>query len=150
MPQTLTNILVHVIFSTRQRAPTILEEIQPELFAYIGGILKNTGCQPVIVGGHTDHVHLLFILAQDKNLSEIMRVVKANSSKWVKATFPGSLNFAWQASYAGFSVGYGDGGRVRLYIEHQKVHHAVTSFQDELLAICRKEGIEYDERYLWD
>ncbi len=150
MPQTLTNIVVHVIFSTRHRAPTIVEEIQPELFAYIGGILKNTGCQSVIVGGHTDHVHLLFVLAKDKSLSETMRVVKANSSKWIKETFPGPQNFAWQAGYAGFSVGHVDVGRVRLYIERQKVHHAVTSFQNELLAICRKEGIEYNERYLWD
>jgi len=150
MPQTLTNVLVHVIFSTQHRAPSIVEEIQPHLFAYIGGILKQTGCQPIIVGGHDDHVHLLFVLAKDKGLSETMRVVKSNSSKWVKEAFPGSLNFAWQAGYAGYSVGYSDVNRVRLYIERQKVHHAVTSFQDELRAICRKEGIEIDERYLWD
>jgi REP element-mobilizing transposase RayT len=150
MPQSLSNLVVHAIFSTYHRAPTIDEEIQPRLFAYLGGILRQEGSNSIIIGGCSDHVHLLFGLAKTKSLSDTLRVTKARSSKWIKESFPHVKHFAWHAGYAAYSVGRGDVDRVRLYIENQREHHQIKSFQDELRDLCSSNGIEIDERYIWD
>ena len=150
MPQSLSNLVVHAIFSTYHRAPTIDEEVQPRLFAYLGGILRQEGSDSIIIGGYADHVHMLFGLAKTTSLSDTLRVAKARSSKWIKESFPQVKHFAWQAGYAAYSVGQGDVNRVRLYIENQREHHQIKSFQDELRDLCRSNGIEIDERYIWD
>jgi len=150
MPQTRSNVIVHAVFSTNQRVPSLTEEIQSRLYAYLGGILRDQGSQSIVIGGYTDHVHLLFLLDKTRSLSDTMRVVKANSSKWIKETFPVTSGFSWQAGYAAFSVGNSEVPRVRTYIENQSRHHATTTFQDELRTICLEQGVEIDERYVWD
>ncbi|MFO0950579.1 MAG: IS200/IS605 family transposase [Isosphaeraceae bacterium] len=150
MPQSLVAFYAHLIFSTRGRAPLITAELQPRLYEYIGGILRNQGCSLVAAGGMPDHVH--FLVSMDKGVSvvELMRVVKTNSSRWVHDEFPGLKGFAWQAGYGAFSVSASHVERVRAYLSRQAEHHRARTFQEEFVAFLQRYGIAYDERYLWD
>lgn len=149
MAQTLTNLLVHVIFSTKERRPLLKEEIRPRLFAYMGGIVRDLGGTALSINGTDDHLHLLISMPATASIAEIMRVVKSKSSGWIHEKFPGEESFAWQAGYGAFSVSQSNVESVREYIAGQEEHHRKVSFQDELLSFLRKQGIEYDERYIW-
>ena len=150
MPQSYASLHHHLIFATKNREPLITDDIQPRLFAYIGGILRAQGCALKAVGGMPDHVHLLVSLDKQVSMAETMRIVKANSSRWVHETFPTLSSFAWQAGYGAFAVSYSHLGRVKDYLERQVEHHRKVTFLEEFLAFLKRHGIEYDERYLWD
>jgi len=150
MPQSLTNILVHVTFSTKDRRPVLVPELQPEIFAYMATVLKNDGCPTLIVGGHLDHIHILFRLSRTKDVATLVRDVKTSSSAWLKPKAASLSDFAWQAGYAGFSVSARESGGVKRYMESQEEHHKKWSFQDELRTLLRENETEYDERYVWD
>jgi putative transposase len=147
MPHTSGNILLHFIFSTRGRRPLIKPHFRADLFAYLGGIVREMRGTALIVSGTADHVHLLVRVRPVHSASEMVRVVKANSSKWVRTKRP---NFAWQIGYGVFSVSESSVAAVTKYIARQEEHHRKQSFQEEFLTFLKKNNVECDERYLWD
>ena len=149
MAQTLVSLMVHVIFSTKNREPFITPEIEPELFAYIGGILKNHESRLLDAGGTADHVHLLISQSKNLSLSSLMKDVKKDSSSWIKTKGRLFRNFHWQDGYGAFSIGKSAIPELKKYIERQKEHHRKRTFQEELIAFLDEYGIAYDERYLW-
>jgi REP-associated tyrosine transposase len=148
MPQSLARVLIHLIFSTRNRASLIAPPQRPRLFAYLGGTLNAIGCPTVVVGGMADHVHLLFVLGRTISLSKAVEEVKKESSKWAKETV--SPGFYWQNGYGAFSVSPSNVEQVKLYIENQEEHHRRMTFQEEFREFLRRHEITWDERYVWD
>ena len=149
MPQSLSNLLAHFVFSTKHRGPLITLEMQSRLYAYMGGIIRSEKCIPLQIGGMPDHVHALVKVHPTVAAAHLLQVFKANSSGWVNDTFQGP-RFSWQNGYGAFSVGPRDVERVRSYIINQAEHHKAKTFQDEYREMLQEAGIEYDERYLWD
>ena len=149
MAHTYVNLLVHVIFSTKDRRPCIDAELQSRLFAFMGGVLRDIGAIPLIVNGTDDHVHQLVGLPSTRCVADVVRVVKANSSKWVHEEFSAHHEFGWQSGYAAFSVSQSNVDAVRHYIATQEEHHRTVTFQEEYLAFLKRHGIAYDERYVW-
>jgi putative transposase len=150
MPQSFGAIYVHVIFSTKQREPTILDPWREELFNMLGGLVNNVGCQSLIVGGVADHVHLLFRLSRTKSIAEVMTEVKKQSSAWVNQRKSTNAEFHWQSGYGAFSVSSTSIEIVREYIRNQPKHHEKQSFQDEYREWLQRYGETWDERYVWD
>lgn len=150
MPQSLVKNYIHLVFSTKYREPFIHEPIEAELYTYLGGMCKILECQPIKVGGYTDHVHILCMLSKKIALMKLLEEVKSHSSKWMKTKGNEYKNFYWQDGYGAFSVNPSDVDRVINYIANQRVHHSKKTFQDEYRAILRKYKVEYDERYVWD
>lgn len=150
MANTLTKVLIHFIFSTKNREPWIPQEIEPDLFAYIGGTCRAHGCALPAAGAAADHVHLLISFSKTITMADLLLHIKRDSSKWIKARRPGLSHFHWQGGYAGLSVGQSQIPALRSYFAKQRAHHAKVSFKDELLMFLRKYEIEFDERYLWD
>ena len=149
MAQTFTHLLTYVIFATKERRPLWKVEIRPRLFSYRGGIVWDLGGKALIINGTSDHVHLLASMPATISVAELMRIVKAKSSRWGREPFPAEAAFAWQAGYGAFSVSHSHIEAVKEYIAGQEEHHRKVSFQDELLSFLRKQGIEFDERYIW-
>ena len=149
MAHTTSNLLMHVIFSTRQRRALIAPDIKPELCAYVGGIVRELRGVALIVNGTSDHVHMLVRMPTLCSVAEMVRVVKANSSRWVHEKWPNHRDFGWQIGYGAFSVSASNVNAVTKYIAEQEEHHRRKSFQEELLAFLQKNGVTYDERYLW-
>ena len=150
MPQSLTRIFLHIIFSTKHRHRMIDETIENELFHYLGGVCRDLECQPIQVGGYLDHVHILSGLSKKITVIKLLQEVKQNSSKWIKTKGDQYTGFYWQDGYAAVSVSPAELDRVAQYIRHQKEHHQKLSFQDECRALFKEYGIEYDEKYVWD
>jgi REP element-mobilizing transposase RayT len=149
--QSLGKILVHIVFSTKDRRPFLRDKtLRDELHHYIGGILTNHDCQPIITGGVEDHVHILCALSRTGNAAEIIKEVKRGSSLWLKSKNPALADFAWQSGYGVFSIGFSQIEDVRTYIAGQEEHHRHTSFQDEFRSLLKRYEIQFDERYLWD
>jgi REP element-mobilizing transposase RayT len=149
--QSLAKILVHLVFSTKERRPFLRDlQLRDELHRYLGGIISSLDCQPIIVGGVEDHVHSLFALARTSALSEIVKEIKRGSSLWIKTKSKGLSDFAWQNGYGAFSIGSSQIEAVRRYIKNQEEHHRTASFQDEFRTLLRRYRIEFDERYVWD
>jgi putative transposase len=142
------NILVHFIFSTLERRPLIKAEFRDDLFAYLGGIVREMKGTALIVNGAGDHVHMLLRIRPVHSSAEIARVVKANSSRWVREKW--CPEFAWQTGYGVFSVSESNVAAVTKYIAGQEEHHRKHTFQEEFVAFLKKNHVEYDERYIWD
>ena len=140
MPHSFTDLLFHAIFSTKGRARLIPDEIRADLFAYIGGVIRKIGGKGLLVNGMPDHVHLLVRLPADLPISECLRLVKANSSKWVHEKWPERSGFAWQIGYAAFTVSLSQRDRVYQYIRLQEEHHRKHSFAEEMAALLAKYG----------
>jgi putative transposase len=149
MSHTYSNLLTHVVFSTHERAPTIGDAIREDLYAYIGGIVRELRGKALAVGGTSDHVHMLLKLPCELAIAECLRIVKANSSLWLHEKWPERKSFAWQVGYGAFSVSESGYGRVREYIRGQEAHHRGMSFREEFILLLRKQGIDFEERYLW-
>ncbi len=149
MAHTYTNILIHALFSTKDRQPSLSAEVGAELFPYLGGVINELGCQSLLVNGPSDHVHMLFAQPPTLSIADIMEKAKANSSGWVKRRWRNHSHFAWQPGYAAFSVSKSQVESVRQYIENQKEHHRKVTFQEEVLAFLKKHGVEYDPRYVF-
>ncbi len=148
MSQTCGNVVVHLIFSTKQRLPLITPEIRSDLFAYLGGIVREMGGTALIVNGIADHVHMLIRIRPVHSIAAMMRVIKTNSGKWIHRN--GHPKFAWQAGYGVFSVSESHIPAVTKYIATQEEHHKKHSFQEEFVAFLKKNHVAYDERYIWD
>jgi putative transposase len=150
MPQSLSQLFVHLVFSTKHRAPIISDTIREELHAYLIGILRERDCPSLMIGSVEDHIHILFVLSKNMALSKIVGELKAVSSKWIKSRGPSFHDFQCQNGYGAFSTSQSNVAAVRGYIANQKQHHHKTTFQEELRKFLEKHKLEYDERYLWD
>jgi len=150
MPQSLSKLYAHIIFSTKNRQNLIDDNIKNSLFEYIGGICKGLECNPVKVGGHKNHVHVLCLLSRKVAQMKLLEEIKKQSSKWIKAKGKVYSNFYWQDGYGIFSINPTETGKVIDYIESQHEHHKHKSFQEEFRTFLKKYKVEYDERYVWD
>ncbi len=150
MPGTYSQILLHVVFSTKHREPWITAAIAGRLYPYIGGIIRAEKGVLYEIGGIEDHVHLYLRWRPDDSVSDLMRTVKARSSLWVHQTFPSLNAFAWQEGYSVFSVSKSQEEAVKKYIAGQAEHHKKQDSKAELLQLLRLHEIEFDERYVFD
>ena len=150
MPQSLANVLLHVVFSTKGREPVFANAWRPELEAYLAGILRRLDCPAVQVGGMPEHVHFLCRLSRTLTIAKMVEEVKKGSSKWVKTKAAALRNFHWQNGYGVFSVSPSRSPEVVQYIADQEEHHRRVTFEEEYRALLEKHGLEFDERYVWD
>ena len=142
---------MHTVFSTRERRPFLRDKsLRDELHRYLGGILANLDCQPVIIGGVEDHVHLLFAHPRTATVADVVKELKRSSSAWLKAKAAELADFAWQGGYGVFSIGQSQVDDVRAYIAGQEKHHRKVSFQDEFRRLLERYDIAFEERYVWD
>ena len=146
MPHSYTNLLTHVVFSTKDRRPLIDAALEARLFPYFGGIVRQLGGKLYVVNGVEDHVHLLVELHPSVAVAEAVGKIKGNSTHWIHESFPDRSTFAWQRGYGGFSVSKSNVSMVARYIERQKAHHEKWSFQDEFKELLRRHGIPIDEK----
>ena len=149
MAGTYTNLLYHIVFSTKNRLPLITPQLKEDLYAYMGGIVRGEGGTLLEINGMPDHVHLLVKLKPTTAISDFLRVLKANSSKWANEK-KRLRKLGWQEGYAAFTVSESQSPRVRNYIRNQEEHHGKQDYKSELLSLLKKHRVEYDERYLWD
>ena len=150
MPQSLSSILTHLVFSTKNREAFLTDSIASEIHFYLTGVLDNIGCTSLQVGGASDHVHLLFRLARTKSIAEVVETVKTSSSKWIKTKDQRFADFHWQSGYEAFSVSQSNSDAVIAYIRDQAEHHEKVSFQEEYRLFLDRHRVEYDQRYVWD
>jgi putative transposase len=150
MPQSLVKLLVHVVFSTKNRTNLIAPEIEDGLFGYMHGIVENNKSKLILANGTANHVHLLISLGKIISISELVGDIKRDSSVWIKKQGSQFKNFHWQKGYGAFLVGQTQIEEVLKYISGQKKHHGEKSFENEMRGFYRKYGIEFDERYVWD
>ena len=151
MPQSLSRVVVHLIFSTKHRQPWLKDaSVRDELYRYTATTLNTLDCTPIKINGVEDHIHLLFGLSRNHAIKRVVGEVKSDSSKWLKTNGDEYQNFYWQAGYGIFSVSESKVAEVKRYIEDQPQHHQKMSFQDEFRRICERHGIAIDERYVWD
>jgi REP element-mobilizing transposase RayT len=150
MPQSLAFVLVHVVFSTRDRAPLLALSVRPALYAYLATVARNAKCECYRLGGVADHVHVAIRLSRTATVAEVVELLKSSSSKWLKIQSPNLSKFAWQRGYGAFSVGPADLKSLIRYIDSQETRHRKQKFQDEFRAFLKKYGMDFDERYLWD
>ncbi|HEY0257485.1 MAG TPA: transposase [Candidatus Methylacidiphilales bacterium] len=151
MPQSLAKILVHTVFSTKNRYPFLRDrKLCEELHRYLGGILTNLDCPPIIIGGAEDHIHVLCQLSRTCEPATMVKELKRGSSLWLKTKGPELRDFAWQNGYGMFSIDFSQIESVRKYIAGQEEHHRRVSFQDELRQLLQRNDIPFDEQYAWD
>ena len=151
MAQSLAKILLHLVFSTKERRPFLKDQVlREELHRYLGGILTNLDCQPLIVVGVEDHVHLLFAHSRTATVADVVKELKRSSTVWLKTKAPSLSEFAWQNGYGVFSIGQSQVEDVRAYIAGQEEHHRKISFQEEFRRLLQRYEIAFDERYVWD
>ena len=149
MPQSLVKILVHIVFSTKDRAKLITPEIEAQLFGYISGVITNNNGRMIIAGCTADHIHILVSIGRI-DIGKLIGAIKRASSGWIKLQDDKFAKFYWQRGYGAFSIGQSQVDAVTKYIQNQKAHHAKQTFQDEYRELCNKYGVEIDERYCWD
>ena len=150
MAHTYTSLHYHCIFSTLGRRNLIPQDILHELYAYLGGILKNLKCKALAIGGTTNYVHLLIGLPPSLALSAIMGKIKSNSTRWAHKTIPSMSDFHWQEGYGAFTVSRSQIEKVSAYINNQAKHHQTITFEEEYIVLLKKHNIEYEERYVFD
>jgi putative transposase len=150
MAQSLSNVLLHIVFSTKNRHPFIDVDIEEELFKYIAGICRNLKCPTHRIGGADDHVHIACSLSRTIAISKLVEEIKTGSSKWIKTKSDRYADFAWQNGYGAFSIGQSQLADLVRYIANQRQHHRRLTFQEEFRALLTKYQIEFDERYVWD
>ncbi len=150
MPQSLSSILVHLIFSTKNREPLISLAIEQELHPYMATIFREHNSPSLIIDGTSDHLHILFALSRTIAVADLVEEVKTGSSKWIKTKGREFKNFHWQKGYGAFSVAQSNVDVVKRYIQNQKQHHRRVTFQDEYRQFLKRHQVEFDERYVWD
>lgn len=150
MPSSYTSLHYHMIFSTKERQPYITSDLQHRLYEYMGGIINQEKGILRSAGGVADHVHLLATFSPTKAVSDLLRVIKSNTSKWIHETFPDQRRFGWQDGYGAFTVSTSGLTDVEKYIAGQAEHHRQVSFKDEFVEFLHRHEIAHDERYLWD
>ncbi|MDF3129124.1 transposase [Kiritimatiellaeota bacterium B1221] len=150
MPQSLSHVIVHTVFSTKNRQPLLKElGVRNETFAYLGAAVNTLGCQSFLVGGYVDHIHILSTLSRSISQADFVKEVKRSSSIWFKDEFR-EPSFSWQKGYGIFSVSESRVPDVKAYIQNQEVHHGKLTFQDEFRQLLRAHNLAFDEKYVWD
>ncbi len=149
MSQTLSRVLVHYVFSTRNREPLISSDVEADLYAYMGGICRAHDSPLLSMGGMPDHVHMLVVLGRKISMSDLMMEVKKDSSKWIKTRGREFSEFHWQDGYGAFSIGESQRNDLLRYIATQKEHHKTRTFKEELVALLERYGVEYDPEHIW-
>lgn len=150
MPQSLAKVYLHIVFSTKYRRNLILPKIEKELYAYIGGVIKNLKGMPIKINGMPDHIHILATLPRTITIAKFLEEIKRSSSKWIKTQGSEFVDFSWQGGYGVFSVSQSKVEIVSKYISNQKAHHSKKTFKAELIEFLEQYEVEYDEKYLWD
>ena len=150
MSQSLSQVYVHITFSTKNRHPSISDNVKQSLWAYIAGVCRALECLAIRVGGHSDHIHICCLLSKKITQVELLQEIKRKSSQWMKNQGEQHRNFYWQEGYGIFSVNPSEIEKVVEYIDSQCEHHKKHTFQEELLAFLKKYKVAYDERYLWE
>ena len=150
MAQSLSKILLHLVFSTKKREPWIVPEIRPALHAYLAGAVRSLNAEAYRVGGVADHVHLACTLPRTMQVSKLLEEIKKSSSSWMKQQAPAYHDFSWQAGYGAFSLGQSQLDALISYIDRQEEHHRKRTFKEELVEILKRYGVDYDERYIWE
>ena len=149
MAQTLVSLLVHVVFSTKNRANLIAPDIEPDLYKYMSGTLRKMESPCLKIGGTANHLHLLVSQSKNIALAFLLEELKKSSSKWIKQQDTSFRSFKWQEGYGAFTIGQSNMAALKRYIESQKIHHRRRTFEDELRVLLKKYRVEYDERYIW-
>ena len=150
MPQSLSQVIVHIVFSTKERRPWLDLKIRPRMHAYLATVCRDCGCEAYRVGGAADHVHLAARLARTISQAELLEEVKKTSSAWIKRQGDQYGGFFWQGGYGDFSIGWSQLNELIRYIDRQEQHHRTQTFQQEYRDLLRKYRVEFDERYVWD
>jgi putative transposase len=150
MPQSLSKVILHIIFSTKNREPWLESNMRPRVHAYLATICRDLGAELVRVGGVVDHVHIVTTLPRTVSQAQLVEQIKKASSKWIKALDARYRGFFWQHGYGAFSVSLSQLDPVLQYIEAQREHHRTRMFQEEYRELLRRHGVDFDERYVWD
>lgn len=150
MPQSLSKVILHVVFSTKNRVKTIPSHLRATLHAYLAGTCRAKGSQAYRVGGTEDHIHIACTLPRTLTMAKLLEEIKKSSSIWMKQQEQGIPHFSWQAGYGIFSLGQSQLPALLQYIDNQEEHHRTRTFKEELLELLEKYDVEYDEKYLWD
>jgi putative transposase len=148
MPSTYTQLLYHIVYSTKERRPLITPDMEPSLYSYLGGIIRSEKGVLLAAGGMPDHVHLLIRYRTDATLADLLRTIKSRSSKWIHDKF--TQDFAWQEGYAAFTVSQSGTDAVKAYIGNQQERHRKRDFKTELIEMLRLHEIEFEEKYVFD
>jgi len=150
MGHTYANVLLHVVFSTKDRVPAIHDAFRVRLYEYMAGVARNEFGRALSIGGTADHVHGLLSVGTDMAIGDIMSKWKSLSSGWLHKTIPEARDFAWQTGYGAFSVSQSNAGAVSQYIEEQAEHHKKRTFEEEFAALLKRHGIDYDAAHMWN
>ncbi len=149
MTHSYTKLSYHLVWSTKNRHPLIINEVKTPLYNYIKGIIKNESCFTFAINGMADHIHILVDITSRLTVPDFVRTLKTQSSKWMRSSDPSFKDFAWQEGYAAFTVGYSTLDSVSKYIEDQEEHHKTMSFEDEFISFLNKQGIPFDQRFVF-
>jgi REP element-mobilizing transposase RayT len=150
MSQSLSQVILHVVFSTKDRRPWLDPAIAPRMHAYLATVCRDCDCQAYRVGGAADHVHIAARLARTISQADFLEKIKKTSSAWIKIHGQQYNEFHWQGGYGDFSIGWSQLAELVRYIERQEEHHRRQTFQEEYRNLLRKYHLEFDERYVWD
>ena len=150
MPQSLSQVILHIVFSTKERRPWLDLEIRPRMHGYLATVCRDCGCEAYRVGGIADHVHLAVRLSRTISQAQLLEKIKKTSSAWIKSQGSQYHGFFWQGGYGSFSNGWSQLEELMRYIDHQEQHHRIQTFQEEYRELLRKYRVEFDERYVWD
>jgi putative transposase len=150
MPQSLSKVIIHIIFSTKDREPWLEREVRSRMHGYVATICSDLNAEAFLVGGVADHLHVVTTLPRTLSQADLVEAMKKTSSKWIKSLDPKYRGFYWQRGYGAFSVSPSQLGAVLKYVEGQEAHHRTRSFQEEYREFLRKYDVTFDERYVWD
>jgi REP element-mobilizing transposase RayT len=150
MPQSLSKVILHIVFTTKNREPWLDLDVRPRMYAYLATICRDLGAELLRVGGVADHVHIVTTLPRTVSQAQMIERIKKTSSKWIKAHDPRYRGFFWQRGYGAFSVSSSQLAAVLKYVDAQKQHHRTRTFQEEYRDLLRRHGVDFDERYVWD
>jgi putative transposase len=150
MPQSLSQVILHIVFSTKDRRPWLDPEIRPRMHAYTATVCRDCDCEAYRVGGVADHVHIAARLARTISQADLLEKIKKTSSAWIKHQGDQYSGFFWQAGYGSFSIGWSQLEDLLRYIDHQEEHHRTRTFQEEYRDLLRKYRVKFDEKYVWD
>ncbi len=147
MPRTYTNLLFHIVFSTKERFPFITNEYRRRLYEYIGGTIRGLGGICIEIGGVADHIHMIVRLRPNYDVSKFLQDLKPSVTRWARDNI--HPKFEWQDGFGAFTIGESQVPGVRRYIQNQEEHHRKKLFDEEFKDLLEQAGIEFDERFLW-
>ena len=150
MPQSLSQVILHIVFSTKDRRPWLDPDVRPRMHAYLATVCRDCRCEAYRVGGVADHVHIAARLARTISQSELLEKIKKTSSAWIKTQGTDYEHFFWQGGYGAFSIGFSQLDDLMRYIDNQESHHKTKTFQEEYRELLQKYNVSFDERYVWD